>query len=107
MAVFSKSFDFCTFPPMERLATTWRRSCESSDELCARLGPCQDVAHRDLYHCVPRAVCTPSVGDLSQRSCPGAFELPNDRQDVGCTLIGNGFVCHTACRASASFGFQG
>jgi hypothetical protein len=33
---------------------------------------------------------------LSQRSCPGTFDLPDDRQDVGCVLIGRCFVCYSS-----------
>jgi hypothetical protein len=34
--------------------------------------------------------------NLPQRSCPGPFDLPNDRQDVCCVLLGSGFVCRSS-----------
>ena len=41
------------------------------------------------------------VRNLSERCGPGALDLPDDRQNVGCVLIGSGFVT-TAAGGSAA-----
>ena len=36
------------------------------------------------------------VRNFSERCGSSALDLPDDRQDVGCVLIGSGFVCYSS-----------
>jgi hypothetical protein len=47
-----------------------------------------------------------SLRDLSQRSRPGAFDLPDYRKDIGSVLIGGGFVRYSSGLVRRLTGFD-